>query len=74
MANVVQIGSRVKVEIDGQSSEFVLADGSNPDAVRPGVISVQSQIGQALIGKTVGETVEVVIEGNPRLYRIAEIQ
>lgn len=74
MSQNIQIGSRVKIAIDGEEREFfIVQDASNATSGDAETISVASQIGKALLGKTEGETVEIVIEGVPKLYRVVAI-
>jgi len=58
MQNIVNLGTTVLVEVDGEIDEFTIvgtleADPSNKK------ISNESPIGQALLGKRVGETVMI---------------
>lgn len=71
----VTIGTVVKVtDIDANKAEtFTLlgAWDSDPDK---GVISYLSPVGQALIGRKVGEEVEMDLEGGKRKYRVDAIE
>ena len=69
----IEIGSTVKVEIDGHQNEFVVIAAGDPTQYKVSTISADSQIGQALIGKSVGESAEIIIEGIPRTYKIIAI-
>jgi transcription elongation factor GreA len=57
-ASRVEVGSRVEVEQDGTVRQFQIVGSPEADAAR-GKISNESPIGRALLGKAVGETVEV---------------
>lgn len=68
----VQLGSTVKLKNDGRTKTFqvvgtVEADPSN------GKISDESPIGQALIGKKLGDDVEIKTPAETMLYKIIEI-
>lgn len=55
---VIQLGSKVKVKLDSDEQELILVDEIEAD-IALGKISHQSPIGQALLGKKVGDVVEV---------------
>jgi transcription elongation factor GreA len=69
--NVVNLGARVLVEVDGQEDEFTIVGTleSNPAIGR---ISNESPVGKALLGHKVGD--EVVISSPIRtVYKIKKI-
>jgi transcription elongation factor GreA len=68
----VQLGSVVKLKNDGKAKEFQVVGTVEADPLS-GKISDESPIGQALIGKTVGETVEIVTPNDTTKYKIADI-
>ena len=55
---LVQLGSKVKVKLDSDEQELVLVGEAEAD-IAAGKISHKSPIGQALLGKTKGDIVEV---------------
>lgn len=55
---IIQLGSKVVIEIDGEINEFTLVGTLEANPARH-QISDESPIGQALMGKSVGETVDV---------------
>jgi transcription elongation factor GreA len=57
-AGAVQIGSKVKVEVEGDSDEFVIVSSVEADPMR-GKISNESPVGKALLGAQVGDVVTV---------------
>jgi len=68
----VDLGSKVVIEIDGQEEEYEIVGSSEADPLQ-NKISNESPLGQAILGKRVGE--EVVIEA-PRgrvTYKIKKI-
>ena len=64
----VQLGSNVTVEVDNESKTYEIVGPSETNPSR-GRISHLSPLGSAMIGKIIGETVEV----NGRTYRILAI-
>src|SRR3989344_5505583 len=54
----VQVGSRVEVDIEGEATEYIIAGAQEADPIQ-GKISVESPIGRALLGKKLGDRVEV---------------
>lgn len=74
MPQNLQVGSRVRIAIDGEERDyFIVQDAASAESDIE-TISAGSQIGKALLGKQAGETVEIVIEGTPKLYRVVSIQ
>ncbi len=69
--NAVDIGSKVKVEIDGDIDEFIIVSSVEADPSE-GKISNESPVGGALIGAKLGDviTVSSTIKAT---YRILEI-
>jgi len=68
----VSIGSRVKVEVEGELTEFIIV-GSTEANPMEGKISNESPIGQALLHKKVGEAVEVDVPAGKLSYKIKKI-
>jgi transcription elongation GreA/GreB family factor len=73
----VALGAIVEVEDEQQGRTFFLAPvGAGMELTGPdgdGILSVvtpQSPIGQAVFGRRVGETVEIVVAGEPREWTI----
>jgi len=56
--NIVGIGSKVKIDVDGQKDEFIIVGTleANPSL---GKISNESPVGKALLGRKVGDEVEI---------------
>jgi transcription elongation factor GreA len=70
--NKVQLGSTVKLNNEGKTKQFqvvgtVEADPSN------GKISDESPIGQALLGKKLGENVEIRTPADTTTYKVVDI-
>lgn len=68
----VQLGSTVKLKGDGKTKEFQVVGTVEADPLN-GKISDESPIGQALLGKKVGETVEIVTPADTTAYKIVDI-
>lgn len=70
--NIVAVGNSVKVKNNASEKEFTIV-GSNEADPPLGKISNESPIGQALLGKKKGDTVEVETPGGKIEYKILEI-
>jgi len=68
----VQLGSVVKLKGESKSKEFQVVGTVEADPLN-GKISDESPIGRALLGKKVGETVEIVTPAETTTYKIASI-
>jgi transcription elongation factor GreA len=69
----VQLGSCVKLKnAGGKSKEFTVVGTVEADPL-VGKISDESPIGQALLGKKVGEKVEIVTSNETVFYKVASI-
>ncbi|MBU1110944.1 GreA/GreB family elongation factor [Patescibacteria group bacterium] len=71
--DTVQVGSRVKLEIDGEVSDYVIGIGQ-PDDNLPHVSPI-SPLGKALLGRKTGETISFFTpagEVNARIVSIGE--
>lgn len=71
--DLVTLGSRVKVKKDEKESVFFIV-GSQEVAPLEGKISNESPLGQALLGRRVGEKVKVEIPKGMTEYEILEIR
>ena len=67
----VQIGSKIKVDVDGDEDEFIIVSSVEADPMQ-GKISDESPVGRALLGAKVGDivTVSSTIKST---YKILEI-
>lgn len=68
----VQLGSTVKLKGTGKSKEFQVVGTVEADPLS-GKISDESPIGQAMLGKKVGDTVEITTPTDTHAYKIASI-
>lgn len=67
----VQLGSTVKLK-NGKSMEFQVVGTVEADPLN-GKISDESPIGKALLGKAVGDLVEIVTPAETAKYKVVEI-
>ena len=70
--NKVQLGSTVKLKANGQTKEFQVVGTVEANPLS-GKISDESPIGQALMGKKLGEEVEIKTPQDTSTYKIAQI-
>jgi len=70
---IIAIGSRVKVHLDGNEHEFYIVGTIEADPGN-GRISHKSPLGQSLLGKKVGDKVEVEAPVGKLVYHILEIK
>jgi transcription elongation factor GreA len=68
----VQLGSTVKLKSDGKTKEFQVVGTVEADPLS-GKISDESPIGQALLGKKEGESVEIATATDTATYKIVDI-
>lgn len=69
----VQLGSTVKLKgVDGKAKEFQVVGTVEADPLN-GKISDESPIGQALLGKSVGDAVEIKTPNDTTSYKIVVI-
>ncbi len=68
----VQVGSTVRVEIDGREFTFELVGSQETNPSR-GRISHRSPIGLALLGARAGETVTVKLADREVVYRVIDV-
>lgn len=69
----VQLGSTVKLKSEnGKTKEFQVVGTVEADPLN-GKISDEAPIGKALLGKKVGETVEIVTPADTSSYKITDI-
>ncbi|MBI2326051.1 transcription elongation factor GreA [Candidatus Collierbacteria bacterium] len=68
----VGVGSKVKVSINGTTHEFTIVGEWEADPAEK-KISHESPLGKALMGKGIGEEVEVVAPVGKVIYHIKEI-
>jgi len=72
-SGVVQLGSTVTVEINGRQKTYTILGSSETDPTS-GVISHKSPVGAALMGRRVGDTVEIQLAGKRVEVKIVRIK
>lgn len=70
--SIVQLGSTVTLKNNGKTKTFEVVGTIEADPLE-GKISNESPIGQALIGKTEGDKVELKVGGETNVFTIADI-
>ncbi len=70
---VVGLGSRVRVEVDGDESVMQVVSSAEANS-REGRISSISPVGAALMGRRVGDAVTIVTPGGEIRYEILELE
>jgi transcription elongation factor GreA len=70
--DTVALGTKVMVKVNKQEKEYTIV---GPQEVNPvkGLISNESPLGQAFMGKKVGDKVEVVIPAGKQVFEIVKI-
>jgi len=68
----VNIGSKVKIKDESQTIEYDIV-GSNESDPLNGKISNESPIGQAFLGKKVGDIIEISVPSGKKHYEIIAI-
>ncbi|MFA5076527.1 MAG: transcription elongation factor GreA [Patescibacteria group bacterium] len=72
--STITLGSKVKVQTAGQANkEFTIVSFNEAEPLK-GLISNESPIGQALLGATAGDKVEVNTPRGPIEYKILEVK
>jgi len=71
--NVVSIGATIEIEKDGQRRKFTIV-GSNEAKPETGLISNESPLGRAFLGKKAGDTVTVKTPNGTVEYKIVTIE
>lgn len=69
----VQVGSRVEVESDGLQQTYAIV-GSNEADPSSGFISNESPLGQAFLGKKIGDAIEIEVPKGKVTFRIQNIK
>jgi transcription elongation factor GreA len=71
-SNVVEIGTVVKVTIDGKDFEYRLVEAIEANPLE-NKISSESPIGSALVGRKVGDIFTVLITDNEKKFEIKKV-
>ena len=68
----VGLGSKVTVEVEGETLSYTIVGASESDPTS-GRISSSSPVGRALVGRDVGDEIQIRTPAGDRHYRILEI-
>ncbi len=71
-SGLVNIGSTIKVTVEGKDKTFQIVSFNEADPVN-GKISNESPLGQAFLGKKVGDDVTVTVPKGPMTYHLKEV-
>lgn len=69
----VSVGNTIKVEVNGAIKQYTIV---GPQEINPaqGLISNESPLGEAFIGHSVGDVIEVKTPSGPTKYKIVEVK
>jgi transcription elongation factor GreA len=70
---IVKVGSKIKIQDNGNSKEYKIVGSEEADPSQ-GLISNESPIGKAFLGKKKGEMVEISVPKGVIKYKIMEIE
>ena len=69
----VGLGSKVTVEIEGETIDYTIVGASESDP-SAGRISSSSPVGRALVGRNVGDVIAVTTPAGDREYRVVQVK
>ena len=72
-SGIIEIGNTVTVEVDGKEKIYTILGSSETDPTK-GIISHTSPIGEALLGKKIGEHIEMKLKNKLVQYTIIKMQ
>lgn len=68
----IQIGSKIKIEDDENTKEYYIV-GSNEADPAQGKISNESPLGQAFLGKKIGDIIEISVPSGIKKFKVIAI-
>ncbi len=71
-STIVRIGSTINIDVQGKRKQFTIVGSNEADPVN-GRISNESPLGNAFLGRSVHERVEVSTPGGVQIYTIVSI-
>lgn len=71
--SVVKVGHRVTISSDNKEKTYTLLGASESDPAA-GVISHNSPLGVALLGKQVGDDIKLDLNGRQKIYKLIKIE
>lgn len=69
----IQLGSKLKVHINGQQDTIEIVGEFESDPMNK-KLSANSPIGKALLGREVGDEIEIIIPSGKIIYKILEVK
>ena len=69
---IVSVGSKIRVHVDGGEEEYIVVGAPEADP-KEGKISHESPLGNALVGKKVGDKVEIEAPMGKLVYTILSV-
>ncbi|MDP3965110.1 MAG: transcription elongation factor GreA [bacterium] len=72
-SEVVQVGSKIELSTNGNTLKYTIV-GSNEAEPEKGLISNESPLGQAFLGRGVGEMVQISVPAGTVEYKILHIE
>jgi len=70
---VINLGSKIKVRVDGKEKEFKIVSFNEADPV-VGAISNESPLGRAFLGHQKGDKIDVVVPRGTLTYEIVSVE
>lgn len=70
--NIIELGSTVTLHIDGKKEVYTVVGEWEADPIEK-KISHESPLGKALLGKTIGEKVEVTAPAGKIVYKVVDV-
>jgi transcription elongation factor GreA len=70
---LVELGSRVRVEVDGEEEQLTVVGAAEAN-IREGRVSSASPVGGALMGRRVGDRVEIITPSGRIAYKVLAIE
>jgi len=71
--NLIDIGSHIKIDFDGNEKEFEIVGANEADPIN-GLVSYSSPLGKSFIGKRLGDEFEVEVPRGNIKCKILEIK
>jgi transcription elongation factor GreA len=72
-SNVISLGRTAKIKMNGKEKNLTLVSPAQADPAK-GLISAESPIGKALLGKSTGNKVEISTPAGIKRYDVVDIQ
>lgn len=73
VGNTVNIGSKIDVEVNGATKTYTIVGAQEAEPLAR-KISNESPLGQAFLGRSKGDTIQVKVPSGVQVYKITDIQ